>query len=206
MSGSEHQSDDPLAGAPEMTSGDAAKRKYRVGYKCPPLHTRFKPGQSGNPKGRPAGRPNAKTTVERVMNERVTVREGEKTRHMTKFEAMLQTQALKGMKGDGRSAGMVINVMTRTGLLGDPDDETGIEGAQRGMPAARLRPGDTLFENLDPNLLSQDELIRLSRLAEVIDLGGDITALSTGDFERLKHIVNKGRGKDMTPPNGEHYE
>ena len=39
-----------------------------------------------------------------------------------------------------------------------------------------------------------------------IDLGGDITALSTGDFERLKHIVNKGRGKDMTPPNGEHYE
>ena len=24
---------------------------YRVGYKKPPLHTRFKPGQSGNPSG-----------------------------------------------------------------------------------------------------------------------------------------------------------
>ena len=25
----------------------------RVGYKRPPMHSRFKPGQSGNPKGRP---------------------------------------------------------------------------------------------------------------------------------------------------------
>jgi hypothetical protein len=29
---------------------------YRVGNKKPPLHTRFKPGQSGNPRGRPKGR------------------------------------------------------------------------------------------------------------------------------------------------------
>lgn len=29
--------------------------KYKVGYRCPPLHSRFKPGQSGNPKGRKPG-------------------------------------------------------------------------------------------------------------------------------------------------------
>jgi hypothetical protein len=29
---------------------------YAVGHKKPPLHTRFPPGQSGNPKGRPKGR------------------------------------------------------------------------------------------------------------------------------------------------------
>ena len=38
----------------------------------------------------------------------------------------------------------------------------------------------------------------MSRLAEVIEVGGDITALSTADFERVKHIVNKGRGKGIT--------
>jgi hypothetical protein len=27
----------------------------RVGYKRPPQHSKFKPGQSGNPKGRPKG-------------------------------------------------------------------------------------------------------------------------------------------------------
>ena len=125
---------------------------------------------------------------------------------MSKFEAMVQAQALKGMRGDARSAGMMINVMTRAGLLGDPDTETGIAAVQRGTPAAGLRLGDALFENLDPSLLSNDEMIELSRLAEVIDLGGDVTALSTGDFERLKQIINKGRGKDITAPNGEHYE
>jgi Family of unknown function (DUF5681) len=36
---------------------------YKVGNKKPPLHTRFKPGQSGNPKGRPKGRSNFAETL-----------------------------------------------------------------------------------------------------------------------------------------------
>jgi hypothetical protein len=63
----------------------------------------------------------------------------------------------------------------------------------------KSRSSDALFEHLDENLLSQTEQIELSRLAEVIDSAdGDITALSTADFERVKHIVNKGRGKGIT--------
>ena len=29
------------------------KREYAANYRKPPLHTRFKKGQSGNPRGRP---------------------------------------------------------------------------------------------------------------------------------------------------------
>ena len=36
---------------------------YKVGNKKPPLHSRFKPGQSGNPSGRRKGRPNFGTTL-----------------------------------------------------------------------------------------------------------------------------------------------
>jgi|ERR1700722_6885263 hypothetical protein len=61
------------------------------------------------------------------------------------------------------------------------------------------QPSDTLFEGIDLDLLSHSEQIELSHLAEIIDLGGDVTALSTAAFERLKHILNKGRGKDITP-------
>jgi hypothetical protein len=65
-------------------------------------------------------------------------------------------------------------------------------------------PSDALFEHLDENLLSQTEQIESSRLAEVIDSAdGDITALSSADFERVKYIVNKGRGKGTTALAGE---
>ena len=56
-----------------------------------------------------------------------------------------------------------------------------------------------MFEGLDLDLLSRSEQLELWQLAEIIDLGGDFTALSADDFERLKHILNKGRGKDVTP-------
>lgn len=35
----------------------------KVGYGNPPLHTRFKPGQSGNPSGRPRGSKNTSTLI-----------------------------------------------------------------------------------------------------------------------------------------------
>ena len=60
-------------------------------------------------------------------------------------------------------------------------------------------PSSPLFENLDRSLLSDDEKIELSRLAEIVDLGGDVTALSVNEFARARDIVNKGRGKDITP-------
>ena len=55
------------------------------------------------------------------------------------------------------------------------------------------------MKNLDLERLSREEKIELSRLAEVIDLGGDFTALCSDDFKRVKRIVTKGRGKDVTP-------
>ena len=35
--------------------GNSIKSEYAVGRGRPPLHSRFKKGQSGNPNGRPAG-------------------------------------------------------------------------------------------------------------------------------------------------------
>jgi hypothetical protein len=40
---------------------------YQVGYGRPPQHTRFKRGQSGNPRGRRPGQPNMKTAIQRVL-------------------------------------------------------------------------------------------------------------------------------------------
>jgi Family of unknown function (DUF5681) len=47
----------------DRKSNSAPAPTYKVGNKKPPLQTRFKPGQSGNPSGRPKGRSNFRTTV-----------------------------------------------------------------------------------------------------------------------------------------------
>jgi hypothetical protein len=131
------------------------------------------------------------------MNEKVPVRQGENTRHMTKFEAMLQAQTVKGMKGDARSAGMVINLMYRIGSFGDQQHERMIEI----IPAPQKeRPSAQYFVGIEiNNALTDDEKIEVSGLAEQIDMGGDATALSPAAFVRFKELIEKGRGKGITP-------
>jgi hypothetical protein len=66
-------------------------------------------------------------------------------------------------------------------------------------PQIQSVPSDALFANLNLDLLSDEDKIELARLGQIIDLGGDFTALSERDFELAKQIANKGRGKDVTP-------
>jgi Family of unknown function (DUF5681) len=192
----------PIQGGGQPSSMAVQSGSYEVGYRRPPMHTRFKPGQSGNPRGRPRGRGNMKSIVKRVMNERVAVRQGETTRAVPMGQAILLAQATKAVKGDGPAA----KTMLDHWAAADRQDETSAEEAEYDrLPdsvspsPAKPRRSETLFTGIDAALLSEDELIELSRLAHVIDLGGDFTALKTGEFERVKIIVNKGRGKDVTP-------
>jgi hypothetical protein len=110
--------------APGDSGEKTAAHDYKVGYGRPPDHTRFKKGQTGNPKGRPKGHANAKTIASRVISERVTMREGDKAREMTKLEGLLQAHLVKAIKGDARSASMVIGFLARLGLLADTEPET----------------------------------------------------------------------------------
>src|SRR5215472_9169066 len=96
-------------GTPE--SGTAPAGPYAVGYGRPPVHTRFKPGQSGNPRGRPKGHRNAKTIVAKVLDEPVIIREGDKTRRVSKFEAIVQANTLNAIKGDTRALAQMISLL-----------------------------------------------------------------------------------------------
>ena len=51
---------------------------YGVGYGKPPLHTRFRKGQSGNPKGRGKGTRNLATIFMEAMSQSVTINENGK--------------------------------------------------------------------------------------------------------------------------------
>jgi len=69
------------------------------GYKRPPKQTQFKPGQSGNPKGRPAGAKNQRTIVEKVAKELHWVEVSDGRKQYSTLElvlASLRNLALQG--------------------------------------------------------------------------------------------------------------
>jgi hypothetical protein len=82
-------------------NGEATDDKpYRVGYGRPPLATRFKPNQSGNPKGRPRRPPSLRAVVERAMDEKVEIRDGERVLRMSTRQALARAAFRRALNGD----------------------------------------------------------------------------------------------------------
>jgi hypothetical protein len=91
-----------------------------VGYKRPPMHSRFKPGQSGNPSGRARGSQNLKTLFQKILKEEVSLREGSDVRKVTKAEAIMRGLVVGALKGDARSLGVLFRLADQTGQFEEP--------------------------------------------------------------------------------------
>ena len=112
---------------------------YKVGYGRPPEETRFRKGQSGNPKGRPKGAKNLGGLFQRMLGEAVNVREGERTRSMSKVEAMLQNLLLKAIKGETRSIAQVLALISVLLVTHGRRCQDAIAGAQAITRCTRAR-------------------------------------------------------------------
>jgi hypothetical protein len=74
-----------------------------VGYGNPPMTRRFKPGQSGNPRGRPCGSKNRKTIVKQIANEMHAVTEDGRRRRRSTLELMLLALRNRAAEGNVRA-------------------------------------------------------------------------------------------------------
>lgn len=74
-----------------------------VGYGRPPRETRFKPGRSGNPRGRPRNR-HREIPYDAILGQMVTLREEGRERRITAAEAFILKLAQKGLAGDSAAA------------------------------------------------------------------------------------------------------
>jgi uncharacterized protein DUF5681 len=81
-----------------------------VGYGEPPKHTQFKPGKSGNPKGRPNGRKNIKTEVLEKLNATVTVNKNGRLIKISTLRAVLEVLGAKALQTDQRAIEQVLRL------------------------------------------------------------------------------------------------
>ena len=84
---------------------------YEVGYGKPPKSTQFKPGESGNPKGRPKGSKNLPTVLQETLNQRVVITEGNKKVTVTMLEALVKSLTANAIKGKAGATNMAFNLI-----------------------------------------------------------------------------------------------
>ena len=117
----------PTASRSDHGQSSEAPPTYEIGRGRPPVHSRFKPGQSGNPKGRRKGARNKRTVVEQALNKRITIREDGRKRSLSKFEVLVLTMLNKALQGDVKTQIALFGLLRSFGMIGEEPEPTATE-------------------------------------------------------------------------------
>ena len=117
----------PKTSQHDHSQSSGAAPDYEIGYRRPPLYRRFKPGQSGNLKGRPKGRRNVRAVIEEVLNQRITIREGDRTRSLPKLDGVVLTMVNKALQGDAKALTALIQLIRSAGMTEEMPEPTSTE-------------------------------------------------------------------------------
>jgi hypothetical protein len=92
---------------------DSKSTDYLVGYGRPPKASQFKPGNSGNSKGRPKGSRSIAAFLKEAIEQKVAVTENGKTRRISALEVMLRRLVNDAMRSDPRALKLLLPLIDR---------------------------------------------------------------------------------------------
>ena len=127
------------------------RAKQDVGYGHPPIESRWKPGQSGNPLGRPKGSKNLRSAIEEILTGKITVTEGNKIRRVTRLEAVHLKQLSLALKGNLKAIQAVNASASAVGLL-EVRPQKIVTGDLRNLTDDELRELEKLRLKIDGRL------------------------------------------------------
>jgi hypothetical protein len=120
-----------------------------VGHCKPPREYQFKPGQTGNPKGRPKGAKNESTILREILARKIVDRSGDRVRRITVLEAILLRITADSLKGNIKSAAFLLKRFAAmvSGELQvhdiSDDDREVLEAFARRLEAGRAKQGES---------------------------------------------------------------
>jgi Family of unknown function (DUF5681) len=164
-----------------------------VGYKRPPVKSRFRKGQSGNPRGRRKGQRNLTTVLREVLAQTVKVKRGGKTERMSKAEALVQMLLSKAHGGDTRAIKALLHLTEKIARINAPEPR-------------RADPGNYEFMLVPGVAASREEYERecnmreaYAEIREIVKLGA-AKGKSLNDAQRtaLKEMVEAARATGTT--------
>lgn len=134
---------------------------YEVGYRRPPRHTQFRPGRSGNPRGRPRGSRGLKTDLHAELESKLTIQINGQPFTGTKQQLMLKALATRAAAGDVKAASIVLPLILQ--VLGIED---------RGTDRQQLSAQDQAL--LDQLLAEQPEPVPAAGGSTAGNLAGEV--------------------------------
>jgi hypothetical protein len=82
----------------------------KPGYKRPPKATQFKPGTSGNPRGRPKKPRDLEDDLIEMLSKNITVREDGKLRKISRQKAILRKLLSQALQGDAKALSSILSM------------------------------------------------------------------------------------------------
>ena len=121
---------------------------YQVGYGKPPVHSRFRKGQSGNPTGqrrRPGESERLKKIILQEAYRLLTVRDNGDIKRMAAVQAVLRSQIASAVKGNVSAQRAMLNTIQQLGA----------------EPQARRNAGAASREQKNVNEMTDKELLEI---------------------------------------------
>ena len=108
-----------------------------VGYGKPPKANQFRPGKSGNPKGRPKGAKSRELILRELLDSKITMRRDGKIRRITVIEGTFHKVVEDSLKGNIKSATFLLNQLAA--IASNAGDESEISRDDKAVLDAYLR-------------------------------------------------------------------
>jgi len=106
-----------------------------VGPGNPPIHSRFRPGQSGNPAGRPRKERSLLKLIEAELDVEISLTENGETRRLSKREALAKLMVNGALQGDAKA----VQTLIRFVGLGNANDEANLVEVDPAIVASLLQ-------------------------------------------------------------------